>query len=70
MYPNFKGERNRLGFTLAMLADILGVTIGTLSQKLSGKYELTLSEAKKLKDAIGSDKSLEWLFATEVDNMG
>lgn len=63
MYPNLKAEFARGGFTLEKVSKELGITIGTLSQKLNGKYPITLNEAKRIKEIIGTDIILEILFA-------
>jgi len=52
MYPNVKAEITRAGLTLEPIATELGITVPTLSQKLNGKYPVTLGEAKKIKDII------------------
>lgn len=67
MYPNFKAEYARKGFTLEKLADELkarGVnrTVATLSQKLNGVYPLTLNEAKALKDIVAPEVPIDILF--------
>ena len=66
MYPNLKGELAKGGFKLEPIASYLGITISTLSQKLNGKYRLTLEEAVKIKKFIGSKLPLEVLFAEEA----
>lgn len=52
MYPNVRAEIARAGLTLEPIATELGITVPTLSQKLNGKYPITLGEAKKIKDII------------------
>ena len=52
MYPNVRAEITRAGLTLEPIARELDVTVSTLSLKLSGKYPVTLNEAKKIKDII------------------
>lgn len=66
MYPNFNAERARRNITLETLSEALDVTVATMSQKLSGKYPITLLEAKKLKAAIGTNLPLEILFSEEA----
>lgn len=66
MYPNLKAEMARKGVTLGVLAEFLGVTIGTLSLKLNGKYPITWDEANKIKKFLGVDISLEVLFSEEA----
>lgn len=62
MYPNFNSEKARVGLTLKEMAPQLGITIGALSRKLTGKNALTLDEARKLKELVGTDLSLDELF--------
>lgn len=62
MYSNLKAEMKRGGFTLETVSRKLGITLGTLSLKLNGKYPVTLNEAKKIKEIIGVDIPLEDLF--------
>lgn len=62
MYPNLRAEMARKNITLADLADSVGVTVSTISQKLNGKFPITLKEAKAIKERIGVDLPLEELF--------
>lgn len=66
MYPNLNAERARRNITLENLAEALGVTVATVSLKLSGKYPVTLTEAKVIKECIGTNIPLETLFSTEA----
>lgn len=66
MYPNLKAEMARAGYTITKLAELMGMRIATLSQKLAGKYHLTLTEAKKIKKILGVDMPLEVLFEEDV----
>lgn len=66
MYPNLNAERARKNITLEKLADALDVTVATVSLKLSGKTPVTLAEAKKIKETIGTSLSLEILFSEEA----
>ena len=62
MYPNVKAEMARQGLTQEPIARELKITVPTLSQKLSGKYPITLNEAKKIKAILKTDLPLEKLF--------
>ncbi len=62
MYRNVKAEMTRRGITLETMAQRLGVTTGTLSNKLNGKQPLTFNEAKKIKAELSVDIPLEELF--------
>lgn len=66
MYPNLNAERARRNITLEMLAVTLDITIPTVSQKLSGKSPITMTEAIKIKNFIGTSLPLEMLFSTEA----
>ena len=62
MYKNVRAEMSRKGIILEDLAEALGVTVPTVSQKLNGKYPITLNEAKVIKKRLGVDIPLEELF--------
>lgn len=62
MYKNVNAERARKGITLEDLAEALGKTVSTVSQKLNGIYPITLDEAKIIKSCLGVDMPLEELF--------
>ena len=71
MYPNFKAEYVRRGFTLEKLAEEMEKrdckrTVATISQKLNGKYILTLNEAKILRDIVAPEISIDVLFSEEA----
>lgn len=52
MYPNVIAEIKRAGLLMAEVAEAIGVTGSTFSQKLSGKYQFTFIEAVKIKEVI------------------
>lgn len=62
MYRNAKAEIVRAGLTLEMIAAEMDIAASTLSQKLNGKYPITLIEAKKFKKIVKSDLPIEILF--------
>lgn len=62
MYRNAKAEMVRNGLTLEIVSGEMGITIGTLSQKLNGKYPITFDEAKKFKKIVKTDMAIEELF--------
>lgn len=66
MYPNVKGEMAKYNKTLDDLARATGRTVGTISLKLSGKYDLSLKECKIIKREIGTRLTLEELFSEEA----
>lgn len=65
MYRNLEAELARRGMTKTQIAKELGITLGTLSLKLSGKYKLTLPEAIKIKKILNVDLPIEYLFKSE-----
>jgi len=62
MYRNLEAELVRNGLNRSDLAECLEVSYGTISAKMNGKYEFTLSEAIKIKNKFFSDLSIEYLF--------
>lgn len=66
MYKNAKAEMVRQGLRLEDVAPGLDMTISTLSQKLNGKYPITLNEAKAFKKIVKTDLPLEVLFEEAV----
>lgn len=62
MYRNAKAEMVRAGLTLEIVSKKMGINISTLSQKLNGKYPITLIEAKRFKKIVNSDLPIEELF--------
>ena len=67
MYGNLRAEIARKGFTLEKLVDEMkkrgfNLTMSMLSQKLNGKYEIYLKEAKALKEIVETDLPLDFLF--------
>ena len=71
MFPNFKAECIRRGFTLKKLSEEMEKrgskrTVGTLSQKLNGKFIMTLNEAKILRDIVAPEMTIDVLFSEEV----
>lgn len=62
MYPNVNAELGRLGWSRKDLSIKIGMRYMTLVDKLNGKYPLLLSEAIKIKSALGVSESLDYLF--------
>lgn len=62
MFPNLEAEIARARTTKTKLARKMGITLGTLSLKLSGKSDLSLPEAKKIKKILKVNIPLEELF--------
>ena len=62
MYPNLDGEMARFKITRGDLARRIGITPTTLSLKLNGKSNLSLKECVEIKEAIASNKTIDYLF--------
>lgn len=55
-------EMNRLGITRKGLSELTGIRYNTLVLKLVGKAPIDIDEAKRIKQAIGSELTIEELF--------
>lgn len=67
MYSNLRAEIARKNLTLEKIVERLkergfNTSISMLSQKLNGKYEIYLKEAKALKEIVETDLPLDVLF--------
>lgn len=58
-----KAELLIKGISTEELAKILGINKSTLSKRINGKSEWTLSELKKVGEVIGGEKLNEIFFA-------
>lgn len=65
VFRNLEAELKRKNITRLDLTKILGLSISTVSLKLNGKSHITFDEALKLKKALNTELSLEFLFATD-----
>lgn len=65
MYPNVEAEIARNHTTRTKLAQQMGITLGTLSAKLSGKSDISFTEAIKIKKLLKVDIPIEKLFEKE-----
>lgn len=70
MYPNLRAELKRRGITLEKLAQLLNITVSTLSLKMNGRYAFTFNEAKQIKSILNEisplDMSLDVLFEEAI----
>lgn len=64
LYPNIKAEMGRNDLTIKELAANLGLSTNSVSFKLNGKREFTLSEIEKIACIFGC--SLDYLVGHEV----
>ena len=65
MYPNLEAELKRKKIRRIDLANELGLALSTVSEKLTGKSEISLSLAKKIKRILNVSMPLEVLFEEE-----
>ena len=64
LYPNIRAEMGRNHLTIKQLASRLGLSTNTVSFKLNGKREFTLSEIERLANMF--DCSLDYLVGHDV----
>lgn len=62
MYPNLDAEMARKGLKRKDLAELFGGRIPTVSDKLNGKYPLSLHEAERVRALFFPDLTLDYLF--------
>jgi len=62
-FPNLEAELKRRGVTRSIIAQDFGLSISTVSARLTGKSPLPMSFAKKIKSVYSIDIPLEELFA-------
>lgn len=62
LYRNLEAELARKQISRKELAEMLGLTATTLSFKLNGKSELSLTECVEIKKLLKIDKPIEYLF--------
>lgn len=62
MYSNVKAELARKNLSLVDLSNMTGIRYNTLVLKINGHYPLTLDEAKKIKEALKVDLTIDELF--------
>lgn len=65
MFKNLDAEMARKKLTRSELAKMLNITPTTLSLKLNGKAPLTLNECIDIKNIIGNEYTVEYLFYTD-----
>ena len=66
MFTNLKGELSKKGITNKDLAELLGVDVKTIQNRLSGKCDWTLKEVIQITKFLFPEYRLEWLFATDA----
>ena len=65
MFNNLDAEMARKKITRASLAKKIHKSPTTLSLKLNGKAPITLVECIEIKNAIGADCTIDYLFAVD-----
>ncbi len=68
MFPNLDAEMARKKITRLVLAERIHKSPTTVSLKLNGKAPITLNECIEIKEAIESECTIDYLFATELEN--
>ena len=62
-YPNLEAEIARNGFKKKLLADMLGVTPATITNKLTkGEYDFKMVEAMAIQQELFPDMTMDYLF--------
>ena len=59
----FEAELVRQGITRAKLAEELNITTGTVSKKINGKSDWTMSEVQTIIRHIGLDSTIRIFFS-------
>lgn len=62
MYDNLRAEMARNRITVKQLSQVLGVSLKTASNRLSGKTDFTLNEALKINRELFPKCELDYLF--------
>ena len=66
-YPNLEAELKRKNIRRVDLAKAMNLALSTMSEKLTGKSDISLSLARELKNYLKVDTPLEVLFATSEE---
>lgn len=66
-YRNLKGELAKNGITNIQIAQLLGVHINTVTNKLEGSSSFSIEEAFKIKASLLPYCDLSYLFARPID---
>ena len=62
MYRNLEAELARKNITRAQLAQVLGISVATVSEKMTKPGRLKIDEAITIRDALFPDMKLDYLF--------
>lgn len=66
-YPNLEAELKRKNIRRVDLAKAMNLALSTMSEKLTGKSDISLSLAREIKTYLKVDTPLEVLFATSEE---
>ena len=61
-YPNVEQKIKESGKSKTEIAKEVGVPVSTFYDKLAGKTEISVDLAKKIKQAVNAEESLDVLF--------
>jgi len=67
-----RGEMRKYGLTVADMAGVLGVSAVTMSNKLNGRTDFTLTEARKIVkylNDLGETHTIESLFTRKMQTV-
>lgn len=67
MYPNLEAELKRKNIKRADIANHLGISISTVSEKMQGNSDFSFGAAVKIKQLLGVSIPLEELFITDEE---
>lgn len=67
MYPNLKAEMARRNITVQELSHRTGIPYTTLYPKLRGERPIKISDAEKIREAVGADLVLDVLFSKKPE---
>lgn len=62
MLGNLAAEMSRRGLSATDLSRVTGKTVRSMQNKVAGRYEFTMQEAKTIRDAFFIGMDLEYLF--------
>ena len=66
MFKNLRAEMARRGWRGTYVADAVGITAQCFYDKMAGRSEFKRPEMKKIKDLLGSDLTIDYLFDFSV----
>ena len=65
MFRNLEAELTRMNLKKHELAVLVGISQGTLSAKLNGRFPFTLDEARKIRQVLSLEFTIDYLFETQ-----